>query len=87
MTMRIPTTSTTNQPQTANQPETGNIRLTGFKPTGHLHLGNLLGAIRPIVATSLQAIPASPPTVASSPAANPAAMTLTRSSSWPTCTR
>ena len=24
--------------------------LTGFKPTGHLHLGNLLGAIRPLVA-------------------------------------
>jgi tryptophanyl-tRNA synthetase len=24
-------------------------RLTGVKPTGHLHLGNLLGAIRPIV--------------------------------------
>ncbi len=25
-------------------------RLSGFKPTGHLHLGNLLGAIRPTVA-------------------------------------
>lgn len=25
-------------------------RLTGFKPTGHLTLGNLLGAVRPIVA-------------------------------------
>ena len=25
-------------------------RLSGFKPTGHLHLGNLLGAIRPSVA-------------------------------------
>ena len=25
-------------------------RLTGFKPTGHLHLGNLLGAMRPLVA-------------------------------------
>jgi tryptophanyl-tRNA synthetase len=25
-------------------------RLTGFQPTGHLHLGNLLGAIRPLVA-------------------------------------
>ncbi len=24
-------------------------RLTGLKPTGHLHLGNLLGAIRPII--------------------------------------
>jgi tryptophanyl-tRNA synthetase len=26
-------------------------RLTGFRPTGHLHLGNLFGAIRPMVAT------------------------------------
>jgi tryptophanyl-tRNA synthetase len=25
-------------------------RLTGFQPTGHLHLGNLLGAVRPLVA-------------------------------------
>lgn len=25
-------------------------RLTGFKPTGHLQLGNLLGAVRPLVA-------------------------------------
>jgi tryptophanyl-tRNA synthetase len=25
-------------------------RLTGFKPTGHLHLGNLLGAMRPLIA-------------------------------------
>ncbi|WP_433793835.1 tryptophan--tRNA ligase [Actinoplanes sp. CA-252034] len=25
-------------------------RLTGFKPTGHLHLGNLLGALRPLLA-------------------------------------
>src|SRR5581483_11269429 len=24
-------------------------RLSGFKPTGHLHLGNLLGAIRPAI--------------------------------------
>src|SRR4051812_42035127 len=24
-------------------------RLTGFQPTGHLHLGNLLGAMRPLV--------------------------------------
>src|SRR5687767_1594571 len=24
-------------------------RLTGFKPTGHLHLGNLLGALRPLI--------------------------------------
>src|SRR5688500_17594178 len=25
-------------------------RLTGLKPTGHVHLGNLLGAIKPMVA-------------------------------------
>ena len=25
-------------------------RLTGFTPSGHLHLGNYLGAIRPIIA-------------------------------------
>ncbi len=25
-------------------------RLTGFQPTGHLHLGNLLGAMRPLIA-------------------------------------
>jgi tryptophanyl-tRNA synthetase len=25
-------------------------RLTGFQPTGHLHLGNLLGALRPLIA-------------------------------------
>ncbi|MGI5215613.1 tryptophan--tRNA ligase [Plantactinospora sp. CA-290183] len=30
-------------------------RLTGLKPTGHLHLGNLLGAIRPIVGTQYRA--------------------------------
>ncbi|RZU52577.1 tryptophanyl-tRNA synthetase [Krasilnikovia cinnamomea] len=30
---------------------TGNkTRLSGFKPTGHLHLGNLLGALRPLAA-------------------------------------
>jgi tryptophanyl-tRNA synthetase len=33
---------------TATRPTTRN--LTGFTPTGRLHLGNLLGAIRPIVA-------------------------------------
>ena len=27
-----------------------NRRLSGFKPTGHLHLGNLLGALRPMAA-------------------------------------
>jgi tryptophanyl-tRNA synthetase len=30
-------------------------RLTGFKPTGHLHLGNLLGAVRPLVAAQERA--------------------------------
>ncbi|MGW0434276.1 tryptophan--tRNA ligase [Micromonospora sp. NPDC003197] len=39
MTATIPTTATT-----------ATRRLTGFKPTGNLHLGNLLGAIRPIIA-------------------------------------
>jgi tryptophanyl-tRNA synthetase len=29
-------------------------RLTGFKPTGHLHLGNLLGALRPLLAVQGQ---------------------------------
>ncbi|BEL09431.1 tryptophan--tRNA ligase [Actinoplanes sichuanensis] len=29
---------------------TATRRLTGFKPTGHLHLGNLLGALRPLLA-------------------------------------
>ena len=29
---------------------TATRRLTGFKPTGHLQLGNLLGAIRPLIA-------------------------------------
>jgi len=33
---------------TATLPTTAR-RLTGLKPTGHFHLGNLLGAIRPIV--------------------------------------
>lgn len=30
-------------------------RITGLKPTGHLHLGNLIGAIRPIAATQYRA--------------------------------
>jgi len=34
---------------------TGVRRITGFKPTGHLHLGNLLGAIRPVVDTQYRA--------------------------------
>jgi tryptophanyl-tRNA synthetase len=37
MTATVPTTQATR-------------RLTGFTPSGHLHLGNLLGAIRPIIA-------------------------------------
>ena len=31
-------------------------RLTGFKPTGHLQLGNLLGAIRPLVAAQYDTV-------------------------------
>jgi len=31
--------------------------LTGFQPTGHLHLGNLLGAVRPIVAAQRRTRP------------------------------
>ena len=34
-------------------------RISGFKPTGHLHLGNLLGAIRPTV--TRQARPSAQP--------------------------
>jgi len=33
----------------ATMPETATRRLTGFKPTGKLHLGNYLGAIRPML--------------------------------------
>ena len=29
---------------------TSTRRLTGFQPTGHLHLGNYLGALRPLIA-------------------------------------
>ena len=32
-------------------------RITGFKPTGHLTLGNLIGAIRPMVATQYDTDP------------------------------
>ncbi|MDG4789281.1 tryptophan--tRNA ligase [Micromonospora sp. WMMD1102] len=36
---------------TASAPSTPVVRrITGLKPTGHLHLGNLVGAIRPMVA-------------------------------------
>jgi len=31
--------------------------LTGFQPTGHLHLGNLLGAVRPVVAAQRRTRP------------------------------
>jgi tryptophanyl-tRNA synthetase len=30
-------------------------RLTGFQPTGHLHLGNLVGALRPLIAAQERA--------------------------------
>jgi tryptophanyl-tRNA synthetase len=35
---------------TLTTPATVARRLSGFKPTGHLHLGNLLGALRPMAA-------------------------------------
>jgi tryptophanyl-tRNA synthetase len=35
---------------TLTDPQTRTRRLTGFQPTGHLHLGNLLGAMRPLIA-------------------------------------
>ena len=40
---------------TVTRPQTLTRRLTGFQPTGHLHLGNLLGAMRPLVAAQTQA--------------------------------
>ncbi|MEO3929170.1 tryptophan--tRNA ligase [Micromonosporaceae bacterium B7E4] len=41
---------------TALAPNTPAVRrITGLKPTGHLHLGNLIGAIRPIVAGQYRA--------------------------------
>jgi tryptophanyl-tRNA synthetase len=46
-------TTTLTRPQTQTQARTR--RLTGFQPTGHLHLGNLLGAMRPLVAAQTQA--------------------------------
>jgi tryptophanyl-tRNA synthetase len=46
-------TTTATRPQTREQ--TGTRRLTGFQPTGHLQLGNLLGAMRPLVAAQEQA--------------------------------
>jgi tryptophanyl-tRNA synthetase len=47
------TISTASQPasRSGGRPARPGVRrLTGFKPTGHLQLGNLIGAIRPIVA-------------------------------------
>ena len=35
---------------TTVSPRLATRRLSGFKPTGHLHLGNLLGALRPMAA-------------------------------------
>jgi tryptophanyl-tRNA synthetase len=40
---------------TVTVPQTRTRRLTGFQPTGHLQLGNLLGAMRPLVAAQNQA--------------------------------
>jgi tryptophanyl-tRNA synthetase len=40
---------------TVTRPQTRTRRLTGFQPTGHLHLGNLLGAMRPLVAAQTRA--------------------------------
>jgi tryptophanyl-tRNA synthetase len=40
---------------TVTVPQTRTRRLTGFQPTGHLQLGNLLGAMRPLVAAQDQA--------------------------------
>ena len=42
------TTLTTASAAAATHPVTAR-RLSGFKPTGRLHLGNYLGAIRPMV--------------------------------------
>ncbi|MBE1492883.1 tryptophan--tRNA ligase [Plantactinospora soyae] len=46
-----PTPASPTSPAGAIIPSGGVRRLTGLKPTGHLQLGNLLGAIRPIVAS------------------------------------
>ncbi|BCB84479.1 hypothetical protein [Phytohabitans suffuscus] len=52
--------------------------LTGFKPTGHLQLGNLLGAIRPVVAAQerTRAVTDSGDTVRYEPAAGPGVANL-----------
>jgi tryptophanyl-tRNA synthetase len=57
--MSLPTTATT--ATVVDPPPTPPAlrRLTGFKPTGHLQLGNLLGAIRPMVAAQSTAAPGS----------------------------
>ncbi len=47
----VPPTSAA--PRRREAPATGPVRprrISGFKPTGHMHLGNYLGAIRPMVA-------------------------------------
>jgi tryptophanyl-tRNA synthetase len=46
--MSLPTSTAAALP--ATQPTRTTRRLTGLKPTGHLQLGNLVGAIRPMVA-------------------------------------
>jgi tryptophanyl-tRNA synthetase len=43
MTLTLPPHATTTEPTTVRR------RLSGFKPTGRLHLGNYLGAIRPML--------------------------------------
>ncbi|ROT27135.1 tryptophan--tRNA ligase [Micromonospora sp. HM5-17] len=52
MTRTAPLTEPTAPPA---RPTTGGRRLTGLQPTGRLHLGNLLGAIRPIIAGQYRA--------------------------------
>jgi tryptophanyl-tRNA synthetase len=42
-------TLTLSAPPATTEPETARRRLSGFKPTGRLHLGNYLGAIRPML--------------------------------------
>jgi tryptophanyl-tRNA synthetase len=44
------TATTTHRPTPADAAPPAARRLTGFQPTGHMHIGNLIGAIRPMVA-------------------------------------
>lgn len=57
MTATVPTghrTPTTGTPATAAPSAAPTRRLTGFTPSGPLHLGSLLGAIRPIISTQYE---------------------------------